>query len=217
MGKSCCEAKSEELKNLRLKQGSVLKWVLAINAIMFVVELTFGILSRSASLMADSLDMFGDAAVYAFSLFALNRGGLWRARAGLSKGLVMAVFGILVLGRAGYSLFTGAVPVAETMGIIGFVALTANATCLYLLFRHRGDDINMRSTWLCSRNDIAANVGVLAASAAVAYTASGLPDIIVGTLIGSLFLTSAWSVIRESRSEISTFTPSLDLELRKNA
>lgn len=203
MGKSCCESKASELESLRIKQGSVLRWVLAINAAMFVIEISFGWISRSSALMADSLDMFGDAAVYAFSLYALNRGSLWRARAGLSKGLIMAMFGLIVLVQTIYRIVIGSVPEAETMGIIGGLALGANLVCLVLLYRHRGDDINMRSTWLCSRNDIIANVGVIGASVLVAFTHSALPDIIVGLIIGTLFLKSAFSVVVDARLELS--------------
>ncbi len=202
MGKSCCEAKSAELTKLREKQGSVLKWVLAINAFMFVVEFGFGLLSRSSALMADSLDMFGDAAVYAFSLFALNRGVIWRARAGLSKGLVMAIFGVIVLAQTVYRFLIASVPVAETMGIIATIALAANIACLIMLSRHRTDDINMRSTWLCSRNDIISNVGVIAASILVGLLNSGWPDLIIGVAIAILFLKSAFQVIVEARDEL---------------
>lgn len=202
MGKSCCEAKSAELAKLREKQGTVLKWVLGINALMFVVEFTFGWLSRSSALMADSLDMFGDAAVYGFSLFALNRGAIWRARAGLSKGVIMAIFGFVVLGQATYRFLTASVPVAETMGVIGAVALAANAICLVLLYSHRADDINMRSTWLCSRNDIVSNVGVIVASVLVGLSNSGWPDLIVGVAIACLFLKSAYEVINEAKDEL---------------
>ncbi|HRK07519.1 MAG TPA: cation diffusion facilitator family transporter [Pseudobdellovibrionaceae bacterium] len=202
MGKSCCEAKSAELAKLREKQGTVLKWVLGINALMFVVEFTFGWLSRSSALMADSLDMFGDAAVYGFSLFALNRGAIWRARAGLSKGVIMAIFGFVVLGQATYRFLTASVPVAETMGVIGAVALAANAICLVLLYNHRADDINMRSTWLCSRNDIVSNVGVIVASVLVGLLNSGWPDLIVGFAIAALFLKSSYEVVTEAKEEL---------------
>lgn len=203
MGKSCCEAKSSELEQLREKQGSILKWVLAINFIMFIVEFSFGFVSRSSALMADSLDMFGDAAVYGFSLYALHRGNIWRARAGLSKGFLMALFGLVVLCQSIYRLMIGSIPEAATMGAIGTLALLANLVCLILLYRHRGDDINMRSTWLCSRNDIFANVGVLAASAMVSYSKSGIPDLIVGLAIAILFLKSAYEVITEAKIELA--------------
>lgn len=202
MGKGCCEAKSAELAKLREKQGTVLKWVLGINALMFFVEFGFGWLSRSSALMADSLDMFGDAAVYGFSLFALNRGAIWRARAGLSKGVIMAISGFVVLGQATYRFLTASVPVAETMGVIGAVALAANAICLVLLYSHRADDINMRSTWLCSRNDIVSNVGVIVASVLVGLLNSGWPDLVVGVAIACLFLKSACEVINEAQDEL---------------
>ncbi|RYZ77590.1 MAG: cation transporter [Proteobacteria bacterium] len=202
MGKSCCENKASELAALRAKQGNVLKIVLLLNAVMFGIEFVAGYLSKSSALMADSLDMFGDAAVYGLSLYALHRGALWRARAGLSKGLVMAAFGLFVLGQVAYRTWVGTVPVAETMGLIGGMALAANAICLWLLYAHRSDDINMRSTWLCSRNDIIANVGVLGASSLVALTQSGIPDRVVGFGIAILFLKSAYEVLTEARAEI---------------
>lgn len=202
MGKSCCENKSAELAVLREKQGTVLKAVLAINAVMFFVEFGAGWRSHSSALMADSLDMFGDASVYAFSLFALSRGAIWRARAGLMKGLIMAAFGLVVLGQVAYRIYVGVVPVAETMGVIGTLALIANLVCLWLLYSRRADDINMRSTWLCSRNDIIANSGVLVASVLVAYFGSIVPDVIVGTGIAALFLKSSFEVITEAKGEL---------------
>jgi Co/Zn/Cd efflux system component len=203
MGKSCCEAKATELEILRNKQGSVLKWVLLINAVMFVVEFAYGLLSHSSALMADSLDMLGDAAVYGFSLYALNRGARWRASAGLSKGIVMAMLGVGVLGQTLYRLSTGAVPMAETMGAVGFIALAANSICLFLLYKHRSDDINMKSTWICSRNDIISNVSVIGASFLVAASGSGIPDWVVGFIIAGLFLKSSVSVIREAKAELA--------------
>lgn len=205
MGKSCCEAKVCELEILRNKQGSVLKWVLLINAVMFVVEFAYGLLSHSSALMADSLDMLGDAAVYGFSLYALNRGARWRARAGLSKGIVMALLGVGVLAQTLYRLSMGALPMAETMGAVGLLALTANSVCLLLLYKHRSDDINMKSTWICSRNDIISNVSVIGASFIVTTTGSGIPDWIVGFIIAGLFLKSSVSVIREARAELAAY------------
>jgi len=202
MGKSCCENKSGELQALRKKQAWVLKVVLAINATMFFVEFGFGWISRSTALMADSLDMLGDASVYGFSLYVLNKGSQWRARAGLAKGLVMAVFGLVVLGQALYRFFSQTVPEAQTMGIIAGLALSANLVCLYLLYSHRSDDINMKSTWLCSRNDIVANCGVLAAGALVSIFNSGIPDLMMGVAIATLFLWSSRDVIVEARSEL---------------
>ena len=199
MGKNCCENKASEIQALRTKQGSILKIVLWINMLMFLVEFGFGLQSRSSALMADSLDMFGDAAVYGFSLYALNRGSVWRARAGLSKGLIMAFLGLVVLVQTIYRLALGSLPEAEIMGWIGGFALAANILCLILLYRHRADDINMRSTWLCSRNDIVANVGVIGASILVSIFHSAIPDLVIGAGIAALFLKSAFEVITEAR------------------
>lgn len=198
--RACCDAKADELALLRERQGRVLRWVLAINAVMFVVEATFGIVARSTALLADSLDMLGDATVYAFSLYVLHRGPVWRNRAAFAKGALMAVFGAAVLAGAVVRFATGVVPHAETMGAVGLLALAANVTCLALLFRRRSDDLNMRSTWVCSRNDIIANVGVLVAAGAVAAAGSNWPDIAVGALIAALFLRDSLSIVRESRA-----------------
>jgi Co/Zn/Cd efflux system component len=148
--------------------------------------------------MADSLDMLGDATVYAFSLFVLNRSAAWRTGAVRLKAAVMATFGLGVVGQAIANAFLGSLPIAKTMGGIGFLALFANVACLLLLLRHRNDDLNMRSTWLCSVNDIIANVGVLMAAGLVALTQSKWPDLLIGTIIAVVFLTSAVTVLRDS-------------------
>lgn len=202
MGKSCCESKATELSHLREKQAKVLKIVLAINAFMFLIEFGGGIIAKSSAVLADSLDMFGDATVYAFSLYVLNKSSLWRARAGLLKGIIMAAFGIGILFQLVIRILTETVPVSQTMGFIGMLALAANAWCLYLLYTHRQDDINMKSTWVCSRNDIIANTGVLGASYLVAVTNAAWPDWIVGGTIATLFLVSAFQVIKESMLEM---------------
>lgn len=202
MSKSCCENKSFEIEQLRTSQKSVLQVVLCINAAMFFVEFVSGMISHSSALTADSLDMLGDAIVYGFSLFVLHKGAAWRAKAGLLKGLVMAGFGLFVFAQTTYRFSEGLSPTAETMGIIGSLALAANLACLFLLFRHRSDDVNMRSTWLCSRNDIVANIGVLLAAGLVNMTHSVWPDAIVGCVIAGLFMKSSLSVISESRREL---------------
>lgn len=198
MAKSCCENKSSELAQLRGKQATVLKIVLAINLVMFFVEFTFGILSRSSALKADSLDMLGDAIVYAFSLYVLQRDERWRASAALLKGLIIVGFAIFVLIDTTIKVFSDSVPIYETMGAIGLLALVANAFCFFLLFRHRDDDINMKSTYICSRNDIISNGGVIVAAIAVNLTQSKWPDIIVGYGIALIFFKSAWSILIES-------------------
>ena len=191
---ACCDD-SCSTSALQGRQRNILIWVLLINAGMFVVEASAGWVAHSSALLADSLDMLGDSLVYSFSLFAISRGPRWTARSALLKGGIMAIFGLFVLGEVIHKLLWPVVPVAETIGVIGVLALLANLACLLLLTRHRSDDINMHSVWLCSRNDIIANAGVLAAGAGVALTHHGWPDIAIGLLIATLFLRSATQVI----------------------
>jgi len=198
----CCNDKACEIDALRSRQSSTLKIVLAINAIMFAVELTAGLLGNSVSLVADSLDMLGDALVYGFSLYVVARGAAMKARAALFKGTIMAGFGFFVLGQAIYRIVYPQLPVFEAIGAIGLLALAANSICFYLLWRHRADDINMSSVWLCSRNDIIANISVLFAAAGVWLTQSGWPDIVIGLALAALFLRSALHVLRESIREL---------------
>jgi len=195
---NCCEDKSCEVTALRERHARTLYVVLAINAVMFVVEATAGWLSHSTSLLADSLDMLGDALVYGFSLFVLPRSSRWQASAAVVKGAFMLAFGIGVLAEATYKIATPVMPNVATMGYVGSAALLANLACFALLYRHRSDNINMGSTWLCSRNDLVANVGVLFAAAASYAFASRWPDILVGVAIAGLFLSSAFAVLRES-------------------
>ena len=165
---------------------------------MFGVELISGLLAGSVALLADSLDMLGDALVYGFSLYVVDRGPLWKAKAAAAKAAVMALFGMLVIGQLLYKLVHPQVPTIEAMGAVGALALTANGICFALLWRHRAEDINMRSVWLCSRNDLTANVSVLLAAWAVSVTASSWPDIAVEALICAVFLRSAYLVAREA-------------------
>jgi len=199
---ACCEEKAEELKTLRGEHKNVLIVVLVINAVLFVVEAGAGLFAHSTALLADSLDMLGDSLVYGFSLYVLWRTAEWRATAAVLKGIVMAAFGIGVLAEAVYKMTAAVVPVAATMGIIGLLVLLGNGLCFLLLFRHRSDDLNMRSTWLCSRNDIIANLSVLLAAAGVRIFDSGWPDILVGAAIAALFLRSALTVLQESFAEM---------------
>lgn len=198
MGASCCENKSSELGKLREKQAHVLRIVLAVNFAMFVLEFSSGLWSRSTALMGDSLDMLGDAAVYGFSLYVLHKSERTRAAAAFLKGCLIVAFGLWVLYVAVSRILSGAAPVAEAMGIIGLLALAANLACLLLLTRHKDDDLNMKSTWICSRNDILSNTGVLLAAALVALTQSKWPDIVVGLLISLLFLKSSLPILAES-------------------
>jgi cation diffusion facilitator family transporter len=194
----CCENKSCTLDAMRANHGRVLKIVLAVNAVMFLVESLAGLAAHSTSLLADASDMLGDALVYGFSLYVLARDESWQARAALLKGLFMLAFGLGVAAEALYKTLHPILPHGETIGLIGFLALAANTWCFLLLYRHRADNLNMSSVWLCSRNDLFANGGVILAGIAVIYSQSRWPDIIVGGIIAALFLKSAASVLRQS-------------------
>lgn len=199
-GDDCCSAKEGEIAALGQYADvrRVLQIVLAINLVMFFAEFTAGYFAQSTALMADSVDMLGDALVYILSLYALERSLRWRAGAALFKGGIIAVFGIWVAVEVVRKLSAGVVPTAETMGIFGFIALAANLICLALLYRHRDRDVNLSSTFECSRNDVIANTGVIVAAAGVWMFQSGWPDIIVGSVIAILFFRSAIKVLREA-------------------
>lgn len=180
----------------------MLKIVLGVNALMFAGEFGAGLLADSTALLADSLDMLGDAIVYGFSLYAVGRGTMWQARSALFKGVIMAVFALGVLAEVIHKLAAGVVPASDVMSLAGSIALAANVFCLVLLLRHRADNINMRSAWLCSRNDVMANVSVLLAAGGVALTRSMWPDVMVGLAIVAMFGSSAFRVIRDARREL---------------
>lgn len=207
---NCCEDKRCEIAAMREAHGTVLWIVLAINALMFVVEGWAGVLAHSTSLLADALDMLGDALVYGFSLFVLSRSLRWQAGAALMKGVFMLAFGVAVLGEAIHKILVPVMPEAGMMGAIGGLALAANLVCFALLYRHRGDNLNMSSTWLCSRNDLIANAGVLIAAGTTYLSASRWPDIVVGCIIAILFLRSAYSVIAESGRALRTSSRPVD-------
>lgn len=195
----CCSNAACEITALRRRQSATLKAVLAINAVMFLAEISAGLLAGSTALLADSLDMLGDTLAYGFSLYVVARSDAWKAGAALLKGGIMAGFGLFVLGQVIYRLLYPETPVYQAIGLIGLLALAANAVCLALLWRHRGEDVNMRSVWLCSRNDIIANLAVLGAAAGVWASASHWPDLVVGLGIAGLFLRSAWHVLSDAR------------------
>jgi Co/Zn/Cd efflux system component len=199
---ACCIDKAGAVERLREGQATTLRLVLAANAMMFVVELMAGLLSGSVALLADCLDMLGDALVYGFSLYVVARGAVWKARAAVAKAAVMALFGAFVFGQLVYKLAYPQLPAVETMGVVGALALAVNGACFALLWRYRAGDINMRSVWLCSRNDLMANVSVLLAAWAVSLTRSAWPDLAVGALICVVFLRSALLVAREARAEL---------------
>ena len=202
MSKHCCQAKASELSKLKGQQARVLWAVLVINAVMFTVEFGAGMRAASLSLVGDSLDMLGDALVYASSLYVLNKSVKAQAGAAFLKGLVMFFLAVGVFARAIYQFAHSASPEASLMGIVGLLALAANGLCLLLLMRHRQDNLNMASVWLCSRNDIIANTSVLGAAALVLLTHSIWPDLAVGLLLTVVFAKSAGRVLSQSWREL---------------
>ena len=181
----------------------VLWAVLGINAAMFFLEIFAGLAAGSASLQADALDFLADTANYGISLFVVGMALQYRARAALAKGTTMAVFGVWVLATSLWHVIYGTVPEAFTMGAVGMAALLANAASLALLWVYRSGDSNMRSVWLCSRNDVVGNVAVLLAALGVFGTGSGWPDVVVAALMGGLALHGAWHVVHQAFGELS--------------
>lgn len=180
----------------------VLWAALVINGVMFVVEGGAGLAAGSVALQADALDFLGDTATYALTLFVLGLALRWRARAALLKGASMGLFGLWVMGNSVYHLAVPGAPAAEVMAGVGALALAANLVSAFLLYRHRHGDANMRSVWLCTRNDVLGNLAVILAGAGVFASGSNLPDVAVGAVMATLALTSARQVLRQARREL---------------
>jgi Co/Zn/Cd efflux system component len=210
MSASCCHHEHCEAPDLhRGNEGyrRVLWAVLAINAAMFAVEVIAGLAAGSASLQADALDFLGDAGNYAISLFVVGMALRYRAGAALLKGTTMAGFGLWVIGVAAWHAWHGTLPEAFTMGGVGLAALMANAASFGLLWAYRAGDANMRSAWICTRNDVLGNVAVLLAALGVFGTGTGWPDVIVAAVMASLALQGAMVVIGQSRTELRRSAP----------
>ena len=193
---SCCDDKACAVDALRERQASTLKLVLAINAVMFGVELVSGLLAGSTALLSDSLDNLGDAITYALSLWAISQGERVKAKVALFKGGLILAAALFVLAQVVYRAFLGGTPVFAAMGAVSLLALAANSACLMLLWRHRTADVNMSSVWECSRNDIAGNVAVFLAAGAVWATGSKWPDLLVGAALATWLFYSSAKVLR---------------------
>lgn len=198
----CCSDKEGAIEALKARQSATLKIVLAINAVMFVVELASGLLARSTALLSDSLDNLGDALTYGLSLYTVSRGARSKAKVALFKGGLIMAASLFVVGQVIYGVLHPGVPVFEAMGIVSLIALAANGACLALLWKHRADDVNMSSVWECSRNDIASNIAVFLAAGAVWLTQSGWPDLLVGLALACLLLRSAIHVTASALREL---------------
>lgn len=178
-------------------------WIaLVVNAGFFLIEIAAGAAAGSVSLQADSLDFLGDAANYAISLGVAGLALTWRARAALVKGATMAAFGLWILAATVHNALAGTVPDAPVMGVVSVLALVANCGVALMLYRFREGDSNMRSVWICSRNDAIGNVAVLLAALGVFGSGSGWPDFIVGAIMASLALSGAWQIGRQARGEL---------------
>jgi len=189
---------------LHERQRGTLQLVLVINALMFLVIVAASYYARSSALLADSLDNLGDALTYGLSIYAVSRGGVIKARVALFKGVLILFTALAVAAQIAYRLFVPGVPVFELMGLFSVLGLAANSTCLFLLWRHRHEDINMSSVWECSRNDIASNISVFVAAGAVWFTGSGWPDIAVALGLTWLLMRSAIRVISSAMAELRT-------------
>lgn len=181
----------------------ILWLALLLNALMFGVEIVAGASAGSKALLADAMDFLGDAANYGLSLWVLDHALARRARVALFKGGTMAVFGLVVLVLAARALLAGQAPEAETMGVVGALALLVNVAVAVMLYRYRSGDSNMRAVWLCSRNDAIGNIAVMAAAAGVWFTSSAWPDLLVAAVMAVLALVSARDVIAHARSDLA--------------
>ncbi|WP_267349848.1 cation transporter [Sphingomonas sp. GM_Shp_2] len=198
---SCCPA-SDKGTSLDPRWRTALWIALAVNAAMFVAEITAGVAGGSKALQADALDFLGDSANYAISLGVAGLALPWRTRAALMKGVTLAALGVYVLAAALWGVWHGGVPHAEVMGVVGIVALAANAAVALMLYRWRTGDANMRSVWICSRNDAIGNVAVVLAAAGVFGTGTAWPDLIVAAAMALLGISGGVQIIAQARSEM---------------
>ena len=205
MSSHCCEhhvPAKESIGNLP-RYRRVLWVALVANAAMFVVELVAGVRANSLSLLADAMDFAGDALNYGVSLAVLASALVWRARAAMFKAATMLAFGVFILGHAVWSAWIGAAPEPLTMGIVALMALLTNVAVAWMLYAYRQGDANMRSVWLCSRNDAIGNVAVMLAAVGVWGTASAWPDLLVAAAMAALAIHSGWQVLRLARAELA--------------
>lgn len=204
MGKSCCQTPEPDQTAHNNPRWRMILWIALIaNAAMFVVEIVAGVAADSRALQADALDFFGDAANYAISLGVAGMALAWRARAALVKAATMLAFGIWVIGYAIYGLIAGADPEPATMGMVGTLALATNVIVALMLFQFREGDANMRSVWICSRNDAIGNVAVLGAALGVFGTGDAWPDLLVASIMAGLALWGSAEVFGQARRELS--------------
>src|SRR5258708_268863 len=190
-------------------------WIaLALNASMFFAEIATGVAAGSASLQADALDFLGDAANYAISLGVAGMALSWRARAALAKGATLFALGAWVIGTTAVHAYFGTLPKAEVMGIVGIVALVTNGGVALMLYRFRGGDANMRSVWICSRNDAIGNLAVLLAAAGVFGTRTGWPDVVVASIMAALGISGGLQIIRHALADLHDESAQVPIQAR---
>lgn len=202
MSAHCCPTPSKPAVDPRYRKAL---WIaLVLNALMFVLEMAASWSAGSVSLLADSIDFFGDAANYALSLAVLAMAASARSRAAIVKAACMGLFGVFVFGKAAWNLQIGVPPEPATMGAVGFLALAVNGGVAWMLYRFRSGDANMRSVWICSRNDALGNAAVMLAAAGVFGTGSAWPDLLVAAVMAVLALTGARGVLTQARAELDS-------------
>lgn len=205
MASDCCESSCSTSAPIPPRYRRALWIALLLNVAMFLVEVVAGWHSHSAAMIADAVDFFADAANFGISLFALTLAAVWRSRAALLKGVMMGVFAVFVLGQAGWHLLSATVPDARVMGAVSLLAIAVNGSVAVLLYSYRTGDANMRSVFLCARNDAIGNLAVMAAALGVFGTQAGWPDAAVALGMAVLGISSSFSIIRQARMELRQF------------
>jgi Co/Zn/Cd efflux system component len=209
MACSCCSASTAAPNNAAPRWRRALWIALMVNAGFFAAEIVMGVMAGSAALQADALDFFGDAANYAISLSVAGMVLAWRSRAALVKGVTMLAFAAWVLGNTAWHAWAGTLPQAETMGVVGALALAANAGVAWMFWSFRDGDANMRSVWICARNDAIGNLAVLLAALGVFGTGTGWPDVAVAAIMGGLGLHGGGQIVRHAWREERGYGPLL--------
>ena len=183
-------------------QKRVLYWLLGINATMFFVEMTVGILADSTALIADSMDMLADAVVYGIGIYAVGKSILHKAKAAQISGYFQLLLGVIILIDITRRLFLGSEPISSLMIGMGFIALSANVACLMIIRNHKNDEVHMRASWIFSANDVIANMGVIIAGVLVVWLDSRIPDLVIGCIVSVVVLRGAWMILKDAKQEV---------------
>ena len=183
-------------------QKRVLYWLLGINAVMFFVEMTLGILADSTALIADSMDMLADAVVYGIGIYAVGKSILHKAKAAQISGYFQLLLGVIILIDITRRLFLGSEPISSLMIGMGFIALIANVACLVIIRNHKNDEVHMRASWIFSANDVIANMGVIIAGVLVVWLDSRVPDLVIGCIVSIVVLRGAWMILKDAKQEV---------------